>query len=143
MRKTRLVLKKIIVIFLVGFLGISVISFYGNLIKRTFVEFFYPEPTIMLTSTSPDGKYTAYVFESNGGATSGWVYHISILPAHKKLGKGPGNVYVSDMRPEKIEWKDNKVLYVKDYQNIGTTKREEKLRGINIEFYSLSVSKGD
>ena len=59
--------------------------FCGMLIKWTVVELFYAEPTIMQTSVSPDGKYTAYVFESNGGATTGWTYHISILQTGKNF----------------------------------------------------------
>ena len=37
------------------------------LTKLAFVELFYVEPTIIQVHVSPNGKYTAYVYESNGG----------------------------------------------------------------------------
>lgn len=111
--------------------------FCGSLIKWTSVELFYPEPTIMQSYISPDGKYTAYVYESNGGATSGWTYHISIIQSEKKLGKGNGNVYISDIPPVKLTWLDNNTLYVDDYDSVGTTKRKEKIHNITVKFKSL------
>lgn len=111
--------------------------FCGMLIKWTFVELFYAEPTIMQTSISPDGKYTAYVFESNGGATTGWIYHISILKTGKELSKGNGNIYISSIMPIKLEWLDKTTLYVDDYDSQGTTKRKEKIYDVTVKFKSL------
>ena len=71
--------------FSIGILIVLLIC--GMLIKWTFVELFYAEPTVMQTYVSPNGRYTAYVYESNGGATTDWTYHISILPSEKNLIK--------------------------------------------------------
>ena len=109
----------------------------GMLIKWAFVELFYVEPTTMQTHVSPNGKYTAYVYESNGGATTGWIYHISILHTGKKLAKGNGNIYISEIPPVNVTWLDNSTLYVDDYDSLGTTKRKEKIYGINVRFKSL------
>ena len=106
------------------------------LIKWIFIELFYAEPTIMQTSISPDGKYIAYVFESNGGATTGWIYHISILKTGKELSKGNGNIYISSIAPIKLEWLDKTTLYVDDYDSQGTTKRKEKIYDVTVKFKS-------
>ena len=107
------------------------------LIKWTFVELFYAEPTVMQIHVSPNGKYTAYVYESNGGATTGWVYHISILQDGRKLGKGNGNIYISGIPPVNLKWLDNSTLYVDDYDSVKTTKRKEKIYDIDVKFKSL------
>ena len=111
--------------------------FCSMLIKWTFVELFYAEPTIIQRSISPDGKYTAYMFESNGGATTRWTYHISILPTGKKLGKGNGNIYTNDTPPRKIVWLNDRTLYVDDYKS-ANVRRKEKKYGISVKYTSLS-----
>ena len=100
------------------------------------MSFFFAEPTIMQSLESPDGKYTAYVFESNSGATSGWVYHISVLKTGKELSKGNGNIYTSDIPPTKIEWLDNTTLYVADYNEV-EPKRKEKIYDVTVKFRSF------
>jgi len=97
-------------------------------------------PDIIQSATSPDGKYTAYIFESNGGMTTGFIYHVSVLPSDKKLGKGPGNVYrdTSSLNfgcPENIVWLSNSELYVEDYR--GEAKRKQQIYGITVTFRSL------
>lgn len=118
-------------------LVLFVILFCGMVIKWTFIEFFYAEPSTIQTCVSPNGQYTAYVFESNGGATTGWIYHISVLHSKEKLGKGSGNVFISDIPPTNVVWLDNSTLYVDDYDSIGTTRRKEKIYGIDVRFKSL------
>ena len=132
----RIVINTIVIIcFSIVFSLICIFSF--NFLKATFNNCFFSETVIIQTVFSPDGKYVAYVFESNGGATTGWIYHVSVLRSNIKLGKGSGNVYVSDMPPVTIEWIDKDVLYVKDYKNLGTTKRKEKIYNITVKFQSL------
>lgn len=102
------------------------------------VQVFWANPAISQTVNSPDGKYTAYVFESNSGATSGWVYHISILPSGKTLYKGNGNVYInSSTPPNNVEWLSNNELYVDDYRSINTTKQKQSIYGITVKYRSL------
>ena len=117
-----------------------VILFWGILINWAFVEFFFSEPTIMESIESPDGKYTAYVFESNGGATTGWIYHISVLRTGKKLSKGNGNIYTSESEPGNVEWLDNTTLYVEDWNN-PITKRKEKIYDVTVKFRGLELKR--
>ena len=121
--------------FSIGILIVLLIC--GMLIKWTFVELFYAEPTVMQTYVSPNGRYTAYVYESNGGATTDWTYHISILPSENKLNKGNGNIYISGIPPVNLEWIDNGTLYIEEYVSRRTTKRKEKIYGIDVRFKSL------
>ena len=96
-------------------------------------------PRLTKTRVSPDGKYTAYVFESNAGATTGWIYHISVLPTGKELSKGPGNVYIGTLLPDDISWIDNITLFVSDYASKGTTRQKEKIGNIRIKYRSLET----
>lgn len=47
------------------------------------VYMFLPEPTIIQSVQSPDGMYT----ESNGGATTGFIYHLSVLEKGRIIGQ--------------------------------------------------------
>ena len=109
-------------------------------LRYFFIQIFYAEPTVIQSYPSPDGKYTAYVFESNGGATTGFIYHVSVLPSKKTLGKGNGNIYIGTVPPNKIEWIDNDTLYVDDYRSINTTKRKQKIYDITVKFNSIEIS---
>lgn len=114
---------------------IVVISLFV-LAGRIFIQVYLPEPTIMQTVPSPDGKYVAYVFESNGGATTGFTYRLSILESDKKLGKGNGNTYVSGVEFD-VEWMDNKVLQVNNYPTIKIYKQETLIKGIEVKYKYL------
>ena len=73
--------KKILITFLIIVVGIGLLySAFNGL--RWFVM---SEPDIIQEVVSPNGEYVADVFESNGGATSWFVYRLSIL----KNGKQP------------------------------------------------------
>lgn len=102
-------------------------------------DLFWSQPTVIQTRVSPDGTYTAYVFESNAGATTGWIYHISVLPTGKELSKGPGNVYIGTLLPDDISWIDNIALFVSDYASKGTTRQKEKIGNIRIKYRSLET----
>lgn len=102
-------------------------------------DLFWSQPTVIQTWVSPDGTYTAYVFESNAGATTGWIYHISVLPTGKELSKGQGNVYIGSLPPDDISWIDNITLFVSDYASKGTTRRKEKIGNIRIKYRSLET----
>ena len=126
-------MKKSLCILLIVLLCIATI-FIG---MKVFQNLFFAEPDILQSISSPDGQYTAYVFESNGGATTGWIYHVSVLKKDEKLGKGTGNVYISDDPPNSIEWLENNVLYIDDYKSIKTTKQRQKIKDVTIKFKSL------
>lgn len=102
-------------------------------------DLFWSQPTVIQTWVSPDGTYTAYVFESNAGATTGWIYHISVLPTGKELSKGQGNVYIGTLLPDDISWIDNITLFVSDYASKGTTRQKEKIGNIRIKYRSLET----
>lgn len=102
-------------------------------------DLFWSQPTVIQTWVSLDGTYTAYVFESNAGATTGWIYHISVLPTGKELSKGPGNVYIGTLLPDDISWIDNITLFVSDYASKGTTRQKEKIGNIRIKYRSLET----
>ena len=102
-------------------------------------DLFWSQPTVIQTWVSPDGTYTAYVFESNAGATTGWIYHISVLPTGKELSKGPGNIYIGTLLPDDISWIDNITLFVSDYASKGTTRQKEKIGNIRIKYRSLET----
>lgn len=89
------------------------------------MQVYSPEPTVLQTAPSPDGDYVAYVFESNPGATSGFVYRLSILKSGKKLGKGNGNAYISDAAFT-VEWTDDQVLNVNHDPTAKFTNRRRK-----------------
>ncbi len=77
---------------------------------------FLPEPTVIQAIQSPDGKYTAYIYESNGGATTGFIYHLSIIETGKRLPYGKGNAYSADSPVISIMWTSEQELYVENYR---------------------------
>ena len=126
-------MKKLLCILLIIFLCLLTSLTEIKIFRHTF----FAEPNLSQMIASPDGRYTAYLFESNGGATTGMIYHISILESEKNLGKGNGNVYISEIPPNGIEWIENTVLYVDDYKSIKTTKQKQKIKDITIKYKSL------
>ena len=126
------------------FLAIGIVAAViccGALMRWAFIQVFFAEPAVMETAVSPDGKYIAYAYESNGGATSGWTYHVSVLKAGQKLHKGNGNIYISSIPPNEIRWEDDGVLYIDDYRSSQTTKRKEKIYDIIVVFNSIELEK--
>ena len=99
-------------------------------------EYFLPEPTIIQSVSSPDGNYVAYVYESNGGATTGFIYHLSILQKDKKLLKGGGNAYREEFEFQ-VEWKGDNELQVNNTSLAGIYYQKEKVNGIKINYKYL------
>lgn len=65
---------------------------------------------------SPDKARSAVVYSTNCGATTGYSYHVSILPIHK-APKRPGNILVADQVTGysdrlKPRWQGNKAITV-------------------------------
>lgn len=115
----------------------SIILFCGLFfVKWSFVQLFFPEPAVIQTFPSPDGKYIAYLFEKSGGATTGFVYHISLIRSDKKLGKGNGNIYISNIPPKSIEWLDNHTLYIDDYKSNRTTRSRDEFKEVVVKYAS-------
>ena len=119
--------KKILITFLIIVVGIGLLylSFNG---LRWFV---LSEPDIIQEVVSPNGEYVAYVFESNGGATSWFVYRLSILKNGKQPKRGDvGNTYINDYEFD-VEWKDNDTLMVNNTTTINY-KQETKVHGVEV-----------
>ena len=119
--------KKILITFLIIVVGIGLLySAFNGL--RWFV---LSEPDIIQEVVSPNGEYVAYVFESNGGATSWFVYRLSILKNGKQLKRGDvGNTYINDYEFD-VEWKDNDTLMVNNTTTINY-KQETKVHGVEV-----------
>ena len=119
--------KKILIALLIIVLGIGLLySAFNGL--RWFV---LSEPDIIQEVVSPNGEYVAYVFESNGGATSWFVYRLSILKNGKQPKRGDvGNTYINDYEFD-VEWKDNDTLMVNNTTTINY-KQETKVHGVEV-----------
>ena len=119
--------KKILITFLIIVVGIGLLySAFNGL--RWFV---LSEPDIIQKVVSPDGEDVAYVFESNGGATSWFVYRLSILKNGKQPKRGDvGNTYINDYEFD-VEWKDNDTLMVNNTATINY-KQETKIHGVEV-----------
>ena len=99
--------------------------------------FFYGEAHIYKERSSPDGKYVAYIFESSGGATSGFMCHISVLPADEPPPKrGPGNVFRIEglCADYDMEWLSDDELYVRNFRSSRTILQKESIYGIKITY---------
>ena len=99
---------------------------------RALVQLFAPEPTVIQSVQSPDGKYTAYVYESNGGATTGFIYHLSILKTGGNFPIGRGNVYMSKT-PVNVVWVNSRELHVNNVREIAF-KQKEAIMDIKITY---------
>lgn len=123
----------IIAIVLAVLIGLIVVS---NIALNSFRAFLMGEPDIIQEAVSPDGKYVAYVFEANGGATTKFTYRLSVLKNGKKLKAGDiGNAFITYNEFD-VEWVDNNTLKV---NNILTSiksifKQETKIDGVNIQY---------
>ncbi len=98
---------------------------------------FFSEPNIIQSEISPDGKYTAYIYENSGGATTGWIYNVSIIESGKELNRGMGNILISSFAPDSMKWTDNYTLFIDDYDGLVTTKQKHKYKDITIKYKSL------
>lgn len=119
--------KKILITFLIIVVGIGLLHSAFNGLRW----FVLSEPDIIQEVVSPDGEYVAYVFESNGGATSWFVYRLSILKNGKQPKRGDvGNTYINDYEFD-VEWKDNDTLMVNNTTTINY-KQETKVHGVEV-----------
>lgn len=119
--------KKILITFLIIVVGIGLLNSAFNGLRW----FVLSEPDIIKEVVSPDGEYVDYVFESNGGATSWFVYRLSILKNGKQPKRGDvGNTYINDYEFD-VEWKDNDTLMVNNTTTINY-KQEAKVHGVEV-----------
>lgn len=87
------------------------------------------------TSESPSGKYIAYIFNRNLGATTKDNYQLTILEKNDKFRNGTGNVFISYDRFG-IQWVNDNELIVdvntSSYSNI--FKQEHRIFDIDVKY---------
>ncbi len=119
-------LKKLIIFIVIVAAVIGLLYFAFNGLRWAIMG----EPDIIQEAVSPDGKYVAYVFESNSGATSGFVYRLSVLKNGKKPKRGDiGNTYINDYEFD-VEWEDNDTLTV---NNLTTDNYKQETKVYDVE----------
>ena len=127
-------MKKVIVIFAVILIVIIGLVVAGNVALNSFRAFLMGEPDIIQEVVSPDGKYVAYVFEANGGATTRFTYRLSVLKEGKKLKAGDvGNAFITYDEFD-VEWIDDNTLKVNNIQSINIFEQKMKIDRVNITY---------
>ena len=91
------------------------------------------EPNIIQEAISPDGKYVAYVYECNGGATTRFDYRLSVLKNGAKLKSGKKDIYIS-YTDFKVYWADDKKLMVNNVPQKDIFKQKNKVYDITVEY---------
>lgn len=120
-------MKKILVIISVVLAIIIALIVVGNVALDSFRAFLMGEPDVIQEVVSPDGKYVAYVFEANGGATTRFTYRLSVLKNGKKLKAGDiGNTFITYDEFD-VEWVDDDTLKVNNISSIYIFKQETKI----------------
>ena len=127
-------MKKVIVIISVVLVVIIALIVAGNIALDSFRAFLMGEPDIIQEVVSPDGKYVAYVFEANGGATTRFTYRLSVLKEGKKLKAGDvGNAFITYDEFD-VEWIDDNTLKVNNIQSINIFEQKIKIDGVNVTY---------
>jgi uncharacterized protein YxeA len=127
-------MKKAIVIIFVVLAIIVALIVIGNIALDSFRAFLMGEPDIIQEVVSPDGKYVAYVFEANGGATTRFTYRLSVLKEGKKLKAGDvGNAFITYDEFD-VEWIDDNTLKVNNIQSINIFKQKMKIDRVNVTY---------
>ena len=125
--------KAIVVVSVVLAIIISLIV-AGNIALDSFRTFLMGELDIIQEVVSPDGKYVAYVFEANGGATTRFTYRLSVLKEGKKLKAGNvGNAFITYDEFD-VEWTGDNTLKVNNYPTNDIFKQETKVSGVDIQY---------
>ena len=127
-------MKKILVIISVVLAIIIALIVAGNVALDSFRAFLMGEPDVIQKVVSPDGKYVAYVFEANGGATTKFTYRLSVLKNGKKLKAGDvGNTFITYDEFD-VEWVDNDILKVNNIASIYIFKQETKIDDVSVSY---------
>ena len=127
-------MKKVLVIISVVLVIIISLIFAGNVALESFRAFLMGEPDVIQEVVSPNGKYVAYVFEANGGATSKFTYRLSILKNGKKLKAGDvGNTFITYDEFD-VEWVEDDTLKVNNISSIYIFKQETKIDDVSVSY---------
>lgn len=105
-----------------------------NITFHSFKTFLMSKPDIIQEVDSPDGKYVAYLFESNAGATTKFTYRLSILRNGKQLKSGDiGNTFISYDEFD-VGWVDNNTLKVNNANGADILRQEKTVSGIVVNY---------
>jgi len=127
-------MKKILVIISVVLAIIIALIVVGNVALDSFRAFLMGEPDVIQEVVSPDGKYVAYIFEANGGATTRFTYRLSVLKNGKKLKAGDiGNTFITYDEFD-VEWVDDDTLKVNNISSIYIFKQETKIDDVSVSY---------
>jgi len=127
-------MKKILVIISVVLAIIIALIVVGNVALDSFRAFLMGEPDVIQEVVSPDGKYVAYIFEANGGATTKFTYRLSVLKNGKKLKAGDiGNTFITYDEFD-VEWVDDDTLKVNNISSIYIFKQETKIDDVSVSY---------
>ena len=127
-------MKKVIVIISVVLVVIIALIVAGNIALDSFRAFLMGEPDIIQEVVSPDGKYVAYVFEANGGATTRFTYRLSVLKEGKKLKAGDvGNTFITYNEFD-VEWINDNTLKVNNISSTNIFEQKIKIDRVNITY---------
>lgn len=96
---------------------------FGNMCENRLIEMW----------PSPKENKTAYIFERDCGATTGYSYHLSLLDSDEELPNSGGNTFVSDSLFE-VEWVTNNNLHVRYNQFAETFEKDRFVNWTKIEY---------
>lgn len=132
--KREMTMKKAIVIISVVLSIIVALIVAGNIALDSFRAFLMGEPDIIQEVVSPDGKYVAYVFEANGGATTRFTYRLSVLKEGKKLkAEDVGNTFIT-YDEFNVEWIDDNTLKVNNIPSTNIFEQKIKIDRVNVTY---------
>ena len=127
-------MKKVLVIISVVLAIIIVLIVAASVALDSFRAFLMGEPDVIQEVVSPDGKYVAYVFESNGGATTRFTYRLSVLKNGKELKAGDiGNTFITYDEFD-VGWVDNDTLKVNNIASTYIFKQETKIGDVSVSY---------
>jgi hypothetical protein len=84
---------------------------------------------------SPDGENIAYVFEKDSGATSWFVYRMTILKKGQNLGKSNGNTFIANKQFQ-VRWESDDTVIVDVSEDSEIYKQEKQINNIFIKYVS-------
>lgn len=85
---------------------------------------------------SPDGRFIAYVFEKNSGATSRFVYRLTILKSEDEFKVSNGNTYYSYNEFD-VEWLNNTTLKVNNTSDKDIFLQKKQVGDVTVEYSYL------
>jgi hypothetical protein len=84
---------------------------------------------------SPDNNKKVVMFERGCGATTRTTIQLSLLDQNAPLGKGAGNIVISDRDAEMgVTWVSNDKIVVKYGEGVRLTRAEKKFQHVTIEY---------